>query len=253
MLIDIILLLAGFFVGAMNAIAGGGMLLGFPAMLAVGIPPIVANASSAVVTLPGQITSAYGYRNYLRRIPRSYLWLLVPCAVGGAIGVTLLTRTSAEGFENLVPGLVLFAVLLFALQPFLHFHLHRHLRRRHGFNLTLLLIGLGFLPTAIYGGYFGAGFGFIILAFLGYTSLHDAHKMNALKNLAGVVIATVSITALWNTGLIDWRHAAVMAVGSAVGGYAGARLAQRISSHSIRIVVIVFGLITAVYLALRTY
>src|SRR5438270_3938759 len=116
-MVDIGLFLVGIVVGGMNAIAGGGMLIGFPIMILVGLPALVANATACVVTLPGQIGSAYGYRSYLRKVPAVYLWLLVPCAAGAAIGATLLRHTSYSRFAELVPGLILLAVALFAFQP----------------------------------------------------------------------------------------------------------------------------------------
>lgn len=253
MLTDLILLSVGLIVGTMNAIAGGGMLLGFPVLLAIGLPALVANATSNIIILPGQLASAYGYRSYLKKVPRVYLWLLPPCAVGAGIGAYILRHTSSNNFEQLVPGLILFAVVLFAFQPLLHFHLHKQLKTRKVDNRPLLYIGLALLPLAIYGGYFGAGFGFVILAFLGFTSLHDVHKINALKNLAASTMAVVSIIVLLSAHLIDWRHGLVMAAGTTIGGYFGARLAQRLPSHTIRVIVIAIGLVTAVYLFLRQY
>lgn len=253
MLTDLILLLTGVVVGAMNAIAGGGMLLGFPVLLALGIPPLVANATSNIIILPGQLASAYGYRKFLRQVPRAYLWLLPPCAVGAGIGALILRHTSSNSFEQLVPGLILFAVVLFAFQPLLHFHVHKQLKAKKVDNRPLLYVGLALIPLAIYGGYFGAGFGFVMLAFLGFTNLHDVHKMNALKNLAASTMAVVSIGCLFSARLIDWRHGLVMAVGTGIGGYCGARLAQRIPSHTVRLAVITIGLITATYLFLRQY
>ncbi|MDL2341683.1 MAG: sulfite exporter TauE/SafE family protein [Patescibacteria group bacterium] len=253
MLTDVLLLVVGIVVGTMNAIAGGGMLVGFPVLLAVGLPALVANATSNIIILPGQLASAYGYRKYLRQVPRVYLWLLPPCAVGAAFGALILRRTSSNNFEQLVPGLILFAVVLFAFQPLLHFHVHKQLKTKKVDNRPLLYIGLALLPLAVYGGYFGAGFGFVMLAFLGFTNLHDVHKMNALKNLAASTMAIVSIFCLFSARLIDWRHGLVMAAGTTIGGYCGSRLAQRIPSHTIRIVVITIGLITASYLFLRQY
>ena len=251
MLTDILLLIVGIVVGVMNAIAGGGMLLGFPVLLAIGIPAFVANATSNIIILPGQLASAYGYRKYLQKVPPVYLWLIPPCAVGAGIGAYILRHTSSNSFEQLVPGLILFAVVLFAFQPLLHFHVHKQLNTKKIDNGPLLYIGLSLLPLAIYGGYFGAGFGFVMLAFLGFTKLHDVHKMNALKNLAASTMAVVSIGCLFSAHLIDWRHGLVMAAGTTIGGYCGSRLAQRVPSHTIRVVVIAIGLITAVYLFLR--
>jgi uncharacterized membrane protein YfcA len=250
---DIILFLAGLFVGAMNSIAGGGMLLGFPIMLATGLSPLVANVTANVVIFPGSFTSAYGYRNYLRKIPKRYLLLLIPCVIGGTTGALILRNTTSDRFQDIVPGLVLFAVVLFAFQPFLHKYLHTHIRKKHKAVKPLVVIGLALLPVATYGGYFGAGFGFIMLAFLGFTRLHEIHMMNGMKNLASVSIALVSLLVLIPTGLIDWESGLVMAAGAALGGYYGALYSQKISGHTLRIVVIAIGLCTATYLGLRTY
>src|SRR5580658_9990710 len=124
---ELILFAVGIIVGNMNSIAGGGMLLGFPVMLAAGMTPLVANVTGNLVILPGQLSSAFGYRAYLRKLPRRYLILLIPCLIGGAIGALVLRHTSSTEFSHLVPGLILFAVLLFAFQPLIHFHLHRHM------------------------------------------------------------------------------------------------------------------------------
>ncbi|MBC7581676.1 sulfite exporter TauE/SafE family protein [Aeromicrobium sp.] len=253
MLKDILLLFAGFLVGCMNAIAGGGMLLGFPALLAYGLSALTANATGPIVVLPGQITSAYGYREYLRKTPLKYAWLLVPCVVGAFIGANLLRHTSGDTFEEFVPWLILFAVAIFAFQPFLHNYLHKHMRARSNRIKPLVIIGIGLFPVGIYGGYFGAGLGFIMLAFLGFTKIHDAHQINAMKNVAATFMCIVSITVLSSSSLINWHAGLIMAVGSAIGGYSGARLAQKISNHSIRVVVIIIGTVTATYLALRNY
>lgn len=253
MLKDVLLFLVGMLVGGMNAIAGGGMLIGFPVLLAVGMPALNANITANLVSLPGQLTSAYGYRKYLRKVSPQYLWLLLPCAIGAAVGALILRRTSSSSFQNIVPGLILFAVVLFAFQPLLHFHLHSHMRSRAKNNRTLALIALAIIPLSIYGGYFGVGFGFVMLAFLGFTSLHDVHKMNALKNLASATIALVSLAVLFSTHLIDWHHGLAMASGNMIGGYVGATLALKISSHTVRIVVIAIGLAAAGYLAVRSY
>lgn len=253
MLHELIVFAVGIAVGAMNGIAGGGMLLGFPVLLAVGLPPLVANITTNIVILPGQITSAYGYRKYLRKLPRRYLILLIPCLIGATIGALLLRHTPSARFQEMVPGLIFFAVVLFAVQPLLHFHLLRHISKRSQNNATLFLIALGLLPTAIYGGFFGAGFGFIMLAFLSFTNLRDIHQMNGLKNLAGMTIATVCIICLYSTHLINWPLGLAMAAGNGVGGYLGARYSQRFSSQVIRIVVIIIGFAAAGYLAFRTY
>lgn len=255
MLQDILLFLVGIAVGGMNAIAGGGIILGFPALLAAGLSPLAANMTSNIVVWPGQLSSIYGYRKYLVKVPNRYLLLTIPCFIGGIIGALILRYTTPHSFEQLVPGLVLLAVVLFAFQPLLHFQLHTHIKKTKARKQAqpLFTLALAILPMAIYGGYFGAGFGFMMLAFLGFTSMHDTHQMSALKNLAGLVIATVSIVCLFSTGQIDWHLGGIMAAGNFVGGYVGARLAQRLSTHWTRLIVIFIGLATIGYLAFRLH
>lgn len=257
MLHDVILFSVGVAVGAMNAIAGGGMLIGFPVLIAVGIPPIVANATIGLIVLPGGIASTYGYRKYLARVPGRYLWLVVPAVIGSVIGAILLRNTSHDTFAEIIPLLILFAVGLFAFQPFLYRYLHQHLhgpasiRRRIG---PLFVIGLAVLPLAVYGSYFGAGFGFIMLAFLGFTRLHNhLHRMNALKTSLAVVVALTALISLANSGLIDWHHGVVMGAGTLLGGYTAAVGTQKISTTYIRAFIIAVGLVAAAYLGMRSY
>lgn len=250
---DVLVFVAGIIVGVMNAIAGGGLLIGFPALIAAGLSPLAANITGNIVVLPGLLSSIYGYRQYLKKVPRRYAILMIPCFIGAAVGAIILRVTPAARFQELVPGLVLFAVLLFAFQPFLHHRLHRHMHGKSKKRTSLVPLGIALIPMAVYGGYFGAGFGFMMLAFLGFTKLHEIHQMNAIKNVAGAVISVTSIVFLISTHHINWHFGLIMAGGNLIGGYVGARVAQRISSHSIRIIVIVIGLTTATYLGLRNY
>lgn len=250
---DAILLLTGVVVGLANSIAGGGMLVGFPVLLGLGYSPLVANASGAVVTPLGQATSAYGYRRYIRKVPPRYALLLIPSVLGAAAGALTLRNTSAEHFADIVPVLVLFAVLLFAAQPFLHFHLHRHIKRKRRSLSPIFWIGLAILPASFYGGYFGPGYGFMMLAFLGFTKMPDVHMINGMKNVAAVFVSATSILCLATSGLIDWRVGLMMGAGSAIGGIVGSRIAQRMSSHWLRIAIVIFGIATAAYLGIRDY
>jgi uncharacterized membrane protein YfcA len=250
---DIVLVVAGFVVGGMNAIAGGGMLVGFPVLVAVGLPPLLANATANIVTFPGQIASATGYRNYLKQVPLRYALLLIPTTLGAAAGALTLRHTSADDFANIVPLLVLFGVGLFAFQPLLHFHLHTHIHERRKAIVPLLIIGATIIPISFYGGYFGAGYGFMMLAFLGFTSLHDTHMMNGMKNIAATFVSGVSVACLYSAHLIQWRTGAIMAVGAVAGGYLGSRWAQKVSSYWLRIGIIAIGLIAAVCLGVRQY
>jgi uncharacterized protein len=255
MLKDLVLLLIGFVVGAMNAIAGGGMLVGFPVLIALGIPPLTANATGSIITAPGQLASAIGYWKYLRKVPARFAWLLPAAVVGAAAGALTLRRTSPGDFANIVPALVFFGVALFVFQPLLHFHLHKHLklkgRARTVFPLVMLSIAL--LPLCFYGGYFGAGYGFLMLAFLGFTNLPDTHMINAMKNVSAIFVSGTSMICLYSSHLIDWHTGIIMAIGTVTGGYLGARGAQKVSSHWLRIGIICIGLMAVIYLALRQY
>lgn len=248
---DIILFVTGIVIGIMNAIAGGGGLVGFPVLLAVGLPALTADATGYVAVLPGQIASAFGYRNYLKKVPKIYLLLLIPCAIGAAIGSYLLRHTSFSHFASIVPVLILLAVIIFALQPLLHFHFIHHLRSRHKSMWKFLAFSTALLIMTTYGGYFGAGLGFALLALISFTSQHEIHTMNGMKNIAGIVVAGVAIIGVSHAHLIHWHYGLIVAGGNLIGGYLGARLAQKVSSHAIRIVVIAIGLTTAGYLAVQ--
>jgi len=257
MIHDIIYFFTGMLVGAMNAIAGGGILVGFPIMLALGMPPLIANATANVAVLPGNISATFSYRKYLKKVPRQYLLLLIPTSIGAAIGAELLRHTTFNNFDEFIPGLIMFAVVLFAFQPLLYRLIHKHLhgpkRNRKSYR-PLLIVGLAVLPLSIYGGYFGAGFGLIMLAFLGFTKLHEhIHRMNSLRTATTVCIATVSIICLYGSHLIDWKHGLIMGSGCLIGGYFGGLGIQKVSPRTLRILVLIIGVSTAIYLGLRRY
>ena len=186
---ELLLFCTGIITGIMNAIAGGGGLLTFPILLATGMPALAANATNNISVLPGQFASIYSYRKYLMRIPKRYTLLAIPCFIGAVIGALILRNTASDNFEKLVPGLIAFAVVMFIFQPFLHQHLnvslHGPKKQRNRWQ-SLFLLSLAMMPISIYGGYFGAGFGFIMLAFLGFTKLNHMHEINALKNLMSI-------------------------------------------------------------------
>jgi hypothetical protein len=250
---EIIFLFTGLVVGVMNAVAGGGMLLGFPIMVGLGVPPLVANVTSNIVTAPGLVTAIWAYRGYLRQVPWRFALLFIPLGIGALAGALTLRHTNATDFAGIVPGLVLFGVALFAFQPLLHFHLRQHLRGKHRTITPLILIAIAMLPASFYGGYFGAGFGFMMLAFLSFAHLRDLHMMNAMKNVGALVISGISLLCMFSAGLIDWKVGSIMAVGTGIGGYLGAKGSQKISSHWLRIIVIAVGFASVIYLALHNY
>jgi uncharacterized protein len=247
---ELFVFVVGIVVGSINSVGGGGMLLGFPVLLAAGLPAIVANATGKLAVLPGQLTSAYGYRKFLRALPRSYLLLLIPAAIGGAVGAELLKRTTWSQFEGIVPYLVLIAVALFALEPMLEREF-RHTKKRRKAVLPLGVIAICMLVVSTYAGYFGAGFGFVMLSVFGLSKLQSIHHMNLLKNLVGAATVLATIVVLLPSSLIDWKLGIFMAAGNGIGGYITARLAPRLPTSVVRGIVICLGVLTAAYFLLH--
>jgi uncharacterized membrane protein YfcA len=246
---DLIVLLAGFLTGAINSIGGGGMLVGFPVLMLFGMPAIAANATANIIALSGQITSSIGYHKYIKRLPRSYLLLLIPSFIGATIGAYILRRTTNTDFEYIAPVLILIAVLLFAYQPYIHSKLYQdEAIKPHSYSGPKLWVFLLVFPLAVYGGYFGLGFGLVMLAILSLTRIKNVNEMNGLKNLTAVAVAVASIAVLFDSHLINWHLGLLMSIGSAVGGYVGARSAPRFSFKIIRFLVLAIGVITAIYL-----
>jgi uncharacterized membrane protein YfcA len=244
--------------GAMNSMAGGGTILTFPALLFVGVAPISANATSTVALLPGVVAGLFGYRREVRPHRVWLKTLFLPSLAGGALGSVLLLRTPEKLFAQLAPQLVLFATVLFMLQGFLA---RKRARAATGADgLTAAPMQPGDLPTsrfalasllqlgvAVYGGYFGAGIGILMLALLGFLGLSDIHAMNGLKAFFNFCINSVAAAYFIYRGAVDWPAALVLALGAIAGGYGGARLARHIGQKKARAAVIVIGLlVTAV-------
>lgn len=248
---DLLLLLAGCGAGMINAVAGGGNLLVLPAFLALGLNPFTAVITGSIVVTPASYASAYGYRRDLRKLPRRYFYLLIPCLLGAAIGIFLLSHTSVSAFEKLLPWLVLMVVILFIFQPRLHRHLHKPAHRRFGSPPSLIVLGL-FLAS-IYGGYFGAGVGFLLLVLFGFTGITSIFQMTALKSLIIGTMGLMTVIVFSATGDLAWRYGLMAATGAAVGGYLGARWAHRISPHLVRLVITLVGTAVVITMFMRTY
>jgi uncharacterized membrane protein YfcA len=253
-----LVVLAAMVGGAMNSIAGGGTLLTFPALVALGIPPISANATSTVALWPGALGSMWGYRAELRGARPWALGFAIPSLAGGAVGAWLLLRTPPERFATIVPWLVLGATILFMVQR----PLVRWLRRKGETELAarsdsertsrwppIAILAYQFL-VAVYGGYFGAGVGILMLAALGLMGLTNIHRMNGLKNWGGLCMNAVAAGMFAFSNLVNWSVALAMAVGAVSGGYVGSRTAQRVPQELVRAAVVVIGLTSSVLLLL---
>jgi uncharacterized membrane protein YfcA len=242
---------AAFLAGAINSVAGGGTLVSFPALIWLGLPSTIANATSTVAIWPGSLGGMLGFRKELQGLePRMYA-LIVPSVAGGIAGAMLLRLTPTSVFDALVPALILFATCLFmaqdAVQRLLKIGPSNASRESHW-----LFGAIGFqLVVALYGGYFGAGLGIMMLAGLSIIGLTDIHQMNGLKNLLALCINGVAAMYFVWKGMVYWPDVIVMAAGAIAGGIGGAGLARRLGRVTIRRVVIAVGWVMAVKLFLK--
>lgn len=230
---------AAFAAGILNAIAGGGSFLTFPALVFAGVPPLAANATSAMAVSPGYLGSTLGFRSELKALPRSLLRReILISALGGLIGAGLLLVTPAQVFAGLVPWLLLVATALFAAGPMLA-------QRNAGQGYAAGRLP-GLMLVAIYGGYFNGGLGILLMALYTLTGESRLNTVNALKNLNSFVLSLLSVAAFAVAGAIVWPQALWMMTLATAGGWAGARLAKRLPVQWVRWLVIGTGLIMSV-------
>ena len=231
--------------GAVNSIAGGGTLLTFPSLLTL-LGPVAANATSTTALLPGSLSAAFGYRAELRRARRHLVLLWPPSLVGGIIGSILLIRLPETIFAAAIPWLLITAsVLLLAQRPLqrrLQANPHAPPRRR-----TRVLVVFFQLLVGIYGGYFGAGIGILMLSSLAFMGIADIHEMNAVKNILAATMNGVSVVIFVLAGVVVWKYALLMAIAAIVGGYAGARAARRLKPDYVRAIVVAIGFLVAAW------
>lgn len=234
------LIVAAAAAGVVNAIAGGGTLLTFPALTAV-VPAVVANGTSAVALMPGSFASILGYRRELQKVRRWAAILCIPSILGGLIGVELVIRFPNQ-FDRLVPWLILSATVMFLAQPFVA----RVARTGHKPWPLGLALTVQFL-ISIYGGYFGAGMGIVMLAVYAFMGMPDIHTMNAVKTVQAVVINVVAAIGFVRVNLVVWEYSLIMAAAAIVGGYFGAHYGRRLNRSVVRGIVIGIGLTLSAY------
>jgi uncharacterized protein len=239
----LILFLAGLASGIVNAIAGGGTFVTFGALSLAGIPPIGANATSSIAQFPGYITSTIAYWSDIKAMWREAILLALISAIGALGGSLLLLSLDNPSFKAMVPWLLLGATALFAAGPWLK-PAPRAGVASGGSSIPGIVVQF---VTSIYGGFFGAGMGVMMLATLGLTQSGDYHRLNALKNLLSIVIAAVAIVVFVSGGVIAWPEVFVMIPGVAVGGWSGVWLAKRVPQSAVRAFVVAVGLLLAFY------
>jgi len=229
----------GFVASAINAFAFGGSLVSFPTLIWLGLPPIIANATNTAAVWPGSLGAVWGYRRELRETSPKVYWLIVPSIAGAIAGAVLLRITPADVFDRLVPLLILFATLLFAVQDRVQRMLN--LAPEHHGSLWFTAAVVFQFFVSVYGGYFGAGMGILMLAALAVLGHEDIHQMNGIKNLLAVFINAVAAAYFLLAGMVRAPDALVMAAGAAIGGVAAAGVARRMGRAAVRRAVIVIG------------
>jgi uncharacterized protein len=245
MLTHLILAAAAFTAGVLNAVAGGGAFVTFPALLLAGVPPVAANATSTVALFPGQVTSALAYRNDIGGITEFRVSVFIALSiVGGLLGALLLLLTPNAIFAGLVPWLLLFATSVFAIGNFMP-GATRRLSLSHGGVLAVQFV------ISVYGGYFGGGIGILMLAALTLFGMRDINAMNGLKVLLAALMNGAAVVAFIASGIVHWPEALVMAVSSIAGGYIGALGAKRVDQRLIKGFVVVLGVGLTIYFFVR--
>lgn len=240
----VLMFAAAFVAGGINSVAGGGTLITFPVLLWLGLDPKVANATSTVALWPGLFGGVFGFRREIGDSRSYLLWLGLTSVVGGGCGAWLLILTPSQTFARLVPYLILFATALFTLQE----PISRRLRlSQPSSSLTRARWWIGPILiqffSSIYGGYFGAGNGILMLAALGLFGLTDIHRANGIKNFLGICINSIAVLAFALSGLVYWPNALLMTVGAVAGGYYGASAARRLGRVFVRRTIVIIGLV----------
>jgi hypothetical protein len=240
------LVVASFIAGVMNAMAGGGSFISFPAMLSIGIAPIQANATNTVALWPGQLTSVAALRGDLRRD-----LLPIVCAasvLGGVAGAVVLLNTRQITFLHLVPWLLLVASLLFGISGPVSRWLRARSAEPHAVKAPALVpLFFVLLPVCFYIGYFGAGAGFLIMSALALFGVEEMHALNSLKVLAACLSNLCAVVTFVLSGAVIWHYCLISMVFAGVGGYVGAQYARRINANVLRTIVVITGCVMAAY------
>ena len=244
---------AAFAAGAINSIAGGGTLITFPFLIWLGLDPKIANATSTVALWPGLFGGLFGYRKELENSSTILLRLGLTSVIGGAIGAWLLIWTPSPTFARLVPFLILFATILFMAQG----TITRRLRLQAVVDQPQWSWWIGAIVfqffSSIYGGYFGAGNGILMLAAMGLLGLHDLNRANGIKNFLGICINSIAVQSFAFSGLVVWPVAAVMVGAALLGGYVGAHLAVRVGQVVVRRAIITIGFVITFVMVWRVW
>jgi uncharacterized membrane protein YfcA len=251
---ELMLFIAGLLAGAVNSLAGGGSFIAFPALLFAGVPPVMANASNTFAAMPGYVSGTFGYWGAMRPYRDRLIAYTIVAAIFGYMGAELLLVVSDDQFRKVVPWLMLFAVALFAFGNQFNAAVKRLGGERRGARVLGLVALWGFLGlVCLYGGFFNAGLGILLLAFLATAGMSDIHAMNGLKLWISSVVALIAVVRFAFDGAIDWYHGSITLVGVVIGGYVAARLAVYIPTKAIKMGVIIYGVFMTAYFFYAAY
>lgn len=246
-----LLLIAAFFAGTLNAVAGGGSFLTLPALIAVGVPSVTANATGTVALLPGYVASIYGSREDMEPAPGlSMRSVVLLSLVGGVLGAALLLITSNAAFNRLIPWLLLVATAMFAFGPQLRRWADAH--RPEGARPSRIKAAAGLLLVAGYGGYFNGGMGILMLALFGLLGQTRLNAMNAIKNLVSTLLTAIAVAIYAAGGIVQWKEALIMMAAATLGGYVGARGARKLPAAVLRWSIVLIGLVMTVLFFVRS-
>ncbi len=255
-----ILFVAAMMAGAMNALAGGGTFFSFPALMALGVPALLSNATNAVCVTPGHALAAVVYKREIARAPRRVVMCTIAASLGAVIGAWLLTVTNPNTFNILVPWLLLVATLMFAFGPVVQKWTKRLAARTPQAVVTdPNAIGnnvqswIGYALGSIYGGYFGAGQGIVLMTIVTMSGVDDLQEANAIKNAVATFVSFIAVVILAFRGLILWNYGLFMVVGAIIGGFAGGKLAKVLSKRVLRSFVLLVAVFLTVVYFWRTY
>lgn len=247
-----LLLVAAFFAGTLNAVAGGGSFLTLPALIAVGVPSVTANATGTVALLPGYVASIAGSREDMEPAPGLSMPLVIVLSlIGGVLGAALLLVTSEAAFNRLIPWLLLAATAMFAFGPQLRRWADGH--RAGGAQASRAKAMAGLLLVAGYGGYFNGGMGILMLALFGLLGQTKLNAMNAIKNLVSTLLTAIAVAIYAVGGIVQWKEALIMMVAATLGGYLGARGARKLPPAVLRWSIVVIGLVMTVLFFIKLH
>jgi uncharacterized membrane protein YfcA len=248
------------FAGGMNALAGGGTFFSFPALMALGVPAILSNATNAVCVTPGHALAAVVYKREIMRSPRRVIMCTIAASIGAILGAYLLTVTNDATFKILVPWLLLFATLMFAFGPVIQSQLKRlAIEHKTAVSTDPNVVGnnpkswLGYALASIYGGYFGAGQGIVLMTVVTLSGVEDLQEANAIKNAVATIVSLIAVIILAFKGLILWNYGLLMIVGAILGGYLGGRFAKGMSKTALRYFVLASAIFFTVIYFWKAY